>query len=400
MNELSMTNEDSVPNFKNLFEAAPGLFLVLLPDSPQFTIVAVSDAYLNATLTKRNELLGRGLFEVFSTDPTTPFNPLANGVEDLRNSLLQALSTRMQSRIATKTQQAWTSINTPVLGHSGQVLNVIYSLESTREMTHPLVEARKMVEAQVKARTQDLLRSNSELEQFAYIASHDLQTPLRHISSYVQLLTSKIRKTNGLDEKTEKWVTYILSGTQQMKDLISDLLSYSRIGRADIDVEEIDIAKLLEHVVDKLQVPIVATNAKLICGDAPKILGIKSQIEQLFQNLIENALKFKKPNTDPVVTINYEDDGEHWKFSVSDNGIGIDPKYSERIFKMFHRLHSADEYKGTGIGLAICKKVVEFHGGRIWLNSKLDEGARFCFILPKHERVTSHYLVKEKRLNS
>lgn len=168
-----------------------------------------------------------------------------------------------------------------------------------------------------------------------------------------------------------------------MKSLISDLLSYSRIGRVDLHVEEIDLAELLSQVSEDLKQTIDATNAQLIYSQSPKIFGIKSQIEQLFQNLIENALKFKKADTAPIVTISCEDDGKFWRFSVSDNGIGIDPKYSDRIFKMFHRLHSADQFKGTGIGLAVCKKIVEFHGGKIGLNPDHSNGAAFFFTLPK-----------------
>jgi PAS domain S-box-containing protein len=256
-------------------------------------------------------------------------------------------------------------------------------------------ETKDLFEARIKERTQDLLRSNAELEQFAYIASHDLQTPLRHVSSYVQLLTSKIRKTGNLDAKSEKWIGYILTGTQQMKSLISDLLTYSRIGRVDIRVEEIDLVNLLENVKDSLRETIHASNAQLIYDELPIIFGVQSQIDQLFQNLIENALKFKKSDTLPVVTIGTEDQGEFWRFSVSDNGIGIDPKYSERIFMMFQRLHSSDEYKGTGIGLAICKKIVESHGGKIGVKSDLDQGATFYFTLPKIEKVTSAGLAGE-----
>jgi PAS domain S-box-containing protein len=274
----------------------------------------------------------------------------------------------------------------------------VRDISRLRDDAVALLEARAMLEAQVKERTLDLLRSNSELEQFAYIASHDLQTPLRHISSFVQLLTSKIRNTNALDAKAEKWIEYILNGTKQMKSLITDLLSYSRIGRVDIQVEEIDIEKLLKQVMDELREPIRTANAKIVYSEIPKIFGIKSQILQLFQNLVENSIKFKKPHIDPIVTICCKDHGEFWRFLVTDNGIGINSKYSERIFLMFHRLHTAEEYPGTGIGLSICKKIVEFHGGKIGLDSDESEGAIFSFILPKKERVTSMALVKEKSL--
>lgn len=342
------------------------------------------------------DILGKSFSVFYSLDEVKNGKPS----RDLRIAEAQGKFREEIKRIRKDGTEFWASVTISAIHDENQNLKgfvkIVRDISRRSDDALDLLEAKETLEARVKERTQDLLRSNTELEQFAYIASHDLQTPLRHISSYVQLLVSKIRKTTTLDAKTEKWIEYILSGTLQMKSLISDLLTYSRIGRGDIFVEEINTANLLAHVMDELQEPIRTSNAKIIYGQLPNISGIKSQIEQLFQNLVENAIKFKKPDTAPEVTISYEDNGAFWKFSVSDNGIGIDQKYAERIFLMFHRLHSADQYKGTGIGLAICKKIIEFHGGKIWLSSDQDKGAIFTFILPKKEKVTSNTLSIEK----
>ena len=340
-------------------------------------------------------MLGNRFGEFYSADEVKSGKP----IRDLQRAEAQGRFDEEVGRVRKDGTEFRATVTTAAMRDGSHQLRgfvrIVRDFAQVSEDAKALVEAKVALEARVKERTQDLLRSNTELEQFAYIASHDLQTPLRHISSYVQLLTTKIRKTHGLDEKTERWVNYILTGTQQMKSLISDLLSYSRIGRIDMHVEEIDLAELLSQVREDLKQTIDATNAQLIYGQSPKIFGIKSQIEQLFQNLIENALKFKKANTAPIVTISCEEDGKFWRFSVSDNGIGIDSKYSDRIFKMFHRLHSADQIEGTGIGLAVCKKIVEFHGGKIGLNPDHSNGAAFFFTLPKKEKVTSLFLAKQ-----
>jgi len=384
-----MTIARPTPDFKLLFETAPGRSLVLLTDAPRFTVVAASDGYLHATGTRRDEVVGRGLFELFAGELGAPFNPLAGGAQRLHDSLARAVSSRLPDTMPASTGELaaaeWSIVNIPVAFDGGQIVNVIHSLQSN---AYALEQAKSVLEARVKERTQDLLRSNIELEQFAFIASHDLQTPLRHISSYVQLLTTRIRATAVLEQKSEKWIAYILAGTQQMKSLITDLLAYSRIGRMDVAVEDIDLSELIVHVIEELGDPHQASKGGVVYRNLPEIFGIRSQIEQLFQNLIENAFKFRNPNVEPVVTIGCEDKGEVWRFSVSDNGIGIEAKYFDRIFLMFHRLHPSSAYSGTGIGLAICKKIVDFHGGEIGLTSVAGGPTTFFFTLPKRERIT------------
>ena len=337
-----------------------------------------------------SEVVGKNFSIFYSGEDLKNEKPM----RDLRTAVIQGRFAEESSRFRKNGTEFWASVTILTVRDEKENLpafvNVVRDISRRRDDALALLQARAMLENRVEEKTQDLLRSNIELEQFAYLASHDLQTPLRHISSYVQLLTNKIRTKPVLDEKAEKWIEYIMSGTKQMKNLISDLLAYSRISRVDIRVEEIEPMKLLARITDELREPIRVTQAKIIFDELPPISGVRSQVEQLFQNLIENALKFKKADVDPVITISCQDQVEFWRFSVSDNGIGIDPKYSERIFLMFHRLHSNDEFEGTGIGLAICKKIVEFHGGKIWLESAVNgDGAVFSFDLPKIEKVTS-----------
>lgn len=266
------------------------------------------------------------------------------------------------------------------------------ALSEREELLRAIRTANEQLEQRVQERTRDLMRSNQELEQFAYIASHDLQTPLRHIASYVQLLVGKVRQIAVIDPQMEKWINYTLAGTQQMKELITDLLSYSRVGRIDVAVEEVEVSQVIAAVCESLREPIRKTGAHVKRGDLPVVFGVRSQLTQLFQNLIENAIKFRTPGVSPQIEIRSEDSGEFWKFSVSDNGIGFDPKYAERIFTMFQRLHRTEEYKGTGIGLAICKKIVEFHGGNIGANATEGKGSIFYFNLPKKERISSRVI--------
>ncbi len=257
------------------------------------------------------------------------------------------------------------------------------AISDREELLKKIRTANEQLEQKILERTKDLIQSNKELEQFAYVASHDLQAPLRHITSYVQLLTDKFKTSFVLDAQTEKWTKYIIGGAQQMKTLITDLLTYSRVGRVDINVEKVAMNELFTEVLDSLQGLIQKSEAKIIYINLPEIFGVRSQIKQLFQNLIENAIKFKTPGLDPVVTVSFEEEDGRWKFRIADNGIGIDPKYFDKIFIMFQRLHSESKYSGTGIGLAICKKIIEFHGGKIGVDSMEGKGATFFFSLPK-----------------
>jgi PAS domain S-box-containing protein len=245
------------------------------------------------------------------------------------------------------------------------------------------VTERKEADAKLRRAHDELARSNSELEQFAYVASHDLQEPLRMVSSYTQLLVR--RYGDKLDADAKEFMGYIVDGAGRMKQLIEDLLAYSRVGTHGKELRPVAVDAALRRALTNVRAGVEEASASISYEKLPTVLADEMQLSQLFQNLIGNALKFRSPSV-PRINVRAAEKDEEWEFSVTDNGIGIEPQYFERIFMVFQRLHSKGEYPGTGIGLAICKKVVERHGGRIWVTSQPGEGSSFHFTLPKHNR--------------
>ncbi|MBS0425194.1 MAG: PAS domain-containing protein [Proteobacteria bacterium] len=238
----------------------------------------------------------------------------------------------------------------------------------------------KQLEQKMEEQVTELARSNDELEQFAYVVTHDLQEPLRAINSFVQLL--KKYCDHQLDERAKDLISHAVAGTNRMQVLIDDLLTYAQVN-ASQSLIEIDCEQLLKNVLTDLSVVIGECNALVTYDKLPVLKGIRFQFIQLFTNLINNALKFRR-NQPPQIHIGVEENRREWIFSVIDNGIGIEEQYLERIFRVFQRLHSRREYAGTGIGLAICKKVVEHHGGKIWVKSTHNIGSSFYFTIPKN----------------
>lgn len=247
--------------------------------------------------------------------------------------------------------------------------------ESLRKEEEALRQANK----DLKRYSEELRRSNAELEQFAHVASHDLQEPLRMVASFTQLLQRRYR--DRLDADANEFISYAVEGANRMQRLINDLLSYSRIQTRGKPFEEIDCEEILGEVRVNLQVAIEKSGALITNNSLPVIMGDASQLMRLFQNLIDNAIKFADKES-PRVHVSAEKKDHEWLFSVSDNGIGIDPQYGERIFVIFQRLHGREEYPGTGIGLAICKRIVERHGGRVWVESEPGKGSTFYFTIP------------------
>lgn len=232
---------------------------------------------------------------------------------------------------------------------------------------------------QIEAQKLELERSNTELEHFAYIASHDLQEPLRTVQSYLQLI--KRRYGSKLDQDAEEFMAFAVEGATRMRQLIEDLLTYARVASRAKPLEVTAVGDVVDEVVKSLEVRLKEKDAVIEKDDLPTVMADRRQLGQLLQNLIANAVKFQQKGSTPRVRIAAEKKGDEWIVSVKDNGIGIKPEYQEKIFVLFQRLHSREEYDGTGVGLAVCKKIVERHGGRIWVKSQLGEGATFFFTL-------------------
>ncbi len=240
------------------------------------------------------------------------------------------------------------------------------------------ISSRQRAESALLKSNQELARSNAELEQFAYVASHDLQAPLATIASYAQLLEKRYK--DQLDSQAIKFIGNIVHGCTRMQSLIDDLLEYSRVGRSQKPFRLTDCNHAIKQTVANLQGAIRDTEAVVTYSDLPTVIGDTSQLVQLFQNLIGNAIKYRR-DAPPAVHITACKQEENWLFSISDNGIGIAPQHQERIFQIFQRLHTQREYSGTGIGLAICQKIVERHGGCIWVKSEPGQGSTFYFTL-------------------
>jgi PAS domain S-box-containing protein len=253
------------------------------------------------------------------------------------------------------------------------------------------IQERQRGQATLAAQARELARSNADLEQFAYVASHDLQEPLRMVASYAQLLAKRYR--GKLDGDADEFIAFVVDGAVRMQRLINDLLAFSRVGTRGKAFRPTPCGGVVQRVLANLDLAIRETQAEIAVSDLPTVWGDETQLELVFQNLLTNAIKFRRDEP-PRVTISAQAAAGEWIFSVADNGIGIEPQYAERIFVIFQRLHSAAEYPGTGIGLAICKKVVERHGGRIWMESRAGLGSTFFFTLPLRDEASDDHAVQ------
>ncbi|MCI0746529.1 MAG: CHASE domain-containing protein [Verrucomicrobia subdivision 3 bacterium] len=250
------------------------------------------------------------------------------------------------------------------------------------------ITARKKAEQALAEKNQELSRSNTELEQFAYVASHDLQEPLRMVASYTQLLSRRYK--GRLDADADEFISYAVEGATRMQELINDLLAYSRVGTRGKPFAITDCNEVLKRTLANLKIAVEESRARIMHDPLPSVLGDPTQLTQLFQNLLSNAIKFRAQDTAPeihiAVTSRLDEVGQpEWVLAFGDNGIGIEEKYFGRIFIIFQRLHTREQYAGTGIGLAVCKKIVERHGGRIWVESTPGKGSIFYLTLPRIE---------------
>ncbi|MFI1991826.1 ATP-binding protein [Actinoplanes sp. NPDC020271] len=316
-------------------------------------IVAIA-ILLRVTVVRPLNRLGAAVREVAGGDfahAVTPGGPadvaeLSRDVEAMRHRLVDALTTTGQAR---------------------------------DELAQREAELRRS-NAELEQREVELRRSNADLEQFAYVASHDLQEPLRKVASFCQMLQR--RYGDQLDDRAQQYITFAVDGATRMQRLINDLLTFSRIGRLYDGNAPVELDHVLDRVEETLAVGIEETGARIVRPPLPTVAGDVTLLTMLWQNLLGNAIKFRRPGEPPQVEITAVETGSEWTFSVSDHGIGIDPEYADKIFVIFQRLHPRDKYEGTGIGLAVCKKVVEHHGGVIELDASCTEGARFVFTLP------------------
>ncbi|MEC3982510.1 sensor histidine kinase [Amycolatopsis sp. H20-H5] len=285
------------------------------------------------------------------------------------------------TRLAEEVRQvADHDIHRPVRGSGPrELVQLADDVEAMRQRIVDEVSELERAHALLDTRTHALERSNSDLEQFAYVASHDLQEPLRKVASFCQLLQRRYQ--GHLDERGDQYIEFAVDGAKRMQILINDLLSFSRVGRRPGEPVVLDTGKLLADALGNLEPVIAETGAVFTHGELPEVLGESSLLTAVFQNLVNNALKFHGEQP-PEVHVDAVREDANWVFSVTDNGIGIETEYAERIFVIFQRLHGRSTYPGTGIGLAMCRKIVEHHGGRIWLDTTSERGTRFRFTLP------------------
>jgi len=341
-------------------------------------IERVNDATLDLLGYQRRELVGHNIARLFAR-PGEPMPP------EVARDAKQLFAT---GRLNNVERVYYTKAGDPVpvsysagvlAGPNGKTYGVVCVAQDMTE--------RKQAEQDALEAAEELRRSNAELAQFAYVASHDLQEPLRMVASYTQLLSRRYR--GRLDRDADEFIGYAVDGVNHMQMLINDLLAYSRVGTRSGEFAPTDCNRVVEACVRHLQDEIDQNDAVITGGRLPTVAGDGTQLTVLFQHLVGNALKYRTPHRAPHVHIEAEQVDSDWVFSVRDNGIGIEREYSERIFVIFQRLHGKTEYSGTGIGLAVAKKIVERHGGRIWVESTPGEDSTFYFTLPARERVGS-----------
>ena len=328
------------PDFRLLFEGAPARYLVLTPD---LEIVAVSEAYLRATKTQRAEILGRGLFDVL------PDNPDAN----LRASLDRV----REQRVADTT-------NSPVLDAKGHLAYIIHRVEEVTQSAR--------LAAQLET-------SKQELESFSYSVSHDLRAPLRVIDGFSLALLED--HGPSLPPEGQNLLTRLRQQAQRMAQLIEGLLQFSRLGRKPLGVEPVDLAALAQTVAQELQQANPDRAVEVTVSGIPPAVGDRGLLRQVLTNLIGNAFKFTRQRPDARVEIGSRDDPGERVYYVRDNGAGFDMRYASRLFGVFQRLHPADEFEGIGVGLALVQRIIHRHGGRVWAEARVNEGATFSFTL-------------------
>jgi PAS domain S-box-containing protein len=361
--QMEQVLRDAELKFKTIFDKASDG--ILLAETGSKTFFLANNKICEMLGYTQKEILKLGLSEIH------PKKDLSYAIEQFERCLRNEISLAADIPVVRKDGTVfYADINASSLKLEGKN----YLIGIFRDITE-----RKQAEELLKITLENLERSNKELEQFAYVASHDLQEPLRMVSSFTQLLERRYK--DKLDQDANDFIQYAVDGANRMQKLINDLLDYSRITSRGKDFAKVDISQVLGQTISNLQQLIIENTAMITNEDLPELKADESQILRVFQNLIENALKFKKKSELPKIHISCIKKNDFYEFAVSDNGIGMDMQFHDRVFTIFQRLHSKEDYPGTGIGLSICKRIVERHGGKIWFESKENEGTTFYFTL-------------------
>jgi len=357
-----------------VFEAMKDLVFVCDLDSGEISNIEVAPTNSSQGCEPDAELISHTIDELWQ-DPDQQWSGIIQQAIDTQQTV------NFEYQLMIGGQVAWfTASISPLLDQS--VVWVAHNITEPKDsvvwVAHNITE-RMHFEQELQQLNQELERSNQELEQFAYVASHDLQEPLRMVISFTQLLSQNY--AGKLDEQADQIIDFAVDGATRMQQLIQDLLSYSRVGTQAKVLETVNCNQIVENAIANLQLSIQESEATLNLTSLPTLTANPRQLTQLFQNLIGNAIKYRG-DAAPIVEVGYQHQQDRYLFWIKDNGIGIDSKHADRVFMVFQRLHTRKEYSGTGIGLAICKKIVEQQGGEIWVESEVDQGSSFFFTLP------------------
>ena len=368
---------ESQQKFFRLYNTAPDMYASV--DAESAKIIECNDTLLSNTGYHRSEVLGMNIFDLYHEDSR-------KDAEEIRKDYLLTGRIKNKHLILRKKngEKLHTNLNVEgILDENGRML---HSVSSWRDITELVAydEALKERAELLLKQKEELERSNKELEQFAYIASHDLQEPLRNVASFTQLLETKYE--NSVDDEIKSYINFAVDGAKRMQGLIKGLLEYSRISKNKKEFSKTNLKYCIDAAQKNLELILNETGTVIETGDMPEVNVDNLQMSLVFQNLIQNAVKFRDPAIKPVVNIGSEYDKKNkvWKITVEDNGIGIDSRHIDKIFTIFKRLHTQNKYPGTGIGLSVCKRIVELHGGTIKAESDgINKGSRFIFTLPK-----------------
>jgi PAS domain S-box-containing protein len=359
--------------YRGLLEAAPDAMIVVNQGGEIVLLNLQAEKQFGY---RRNELLGQKVKNIIPEGFAERL--IADGLRSAEDALAQQIGTGIELTGRRKDGSEF-----PIelmLSPLGSAEGILVTA-AIRDIT-----TRKKAAAELLQKVEELNRSNEELGQFAYIASHDLQEPLRMVASYTQLLSRRYK--GKLDSDADEFIAFAVDGASRMQRLIQDLLAYSRVGTQGSDLRDISSEDALRQALVNLRGAIEESGAQVTHDPLPPVLADETQLTQLFQNLIGNAIKYQSPGVPKVHIAAAMNGGKKWTFSVRDNGLGIDPQYFEKIFGMFQRLHKREVFAGTGIGLAICKKIVEQHGSHISVESQPGQGSTFRFALARSERTS------------